>query len=397
MKKILYILAPNDRFNYGDLLFSKILSHYFKKYVDELVLCSTSDADLRDLGGDKVNSYQCLYHANPNNSNYLIVAGGESLFARWSTIMSYVDPKMDKLMRISMKIFRRRVTEYITTPLLDRFYRKLYHIRTRYPFSIGKNELPSFKCVIYNSLGASWLLNNSTILKNANNRAILESVDYISVRDCETQKALKIAGFDVPVMPDCAILMSKIFDEDFLVHHINPQLARAGIVEKEYVFFQANFGLEKEFKQDLIKLAKSLYIDKGKKVCLCPIGTALGHNDDVGLKDLALSLDNNIYFLIDRPSVWDIMWLIKNAYLYIGSSLHGVITSMSYGTPFIGHSVSKLYAYIEKWCNIPQSHFAPICEVQNIINRAIKDKVDISEQYNQIMQSFTSIANLLDD
>lgn len=35
--KRLYVLAPNDRFNYGDLLFPYVVENYFKDIADVLV------------------------------------------------------------------------------------------------------------------------------------------------------------------------------------------------------------------------------------------------------------------------------------------------------------------------------------------------------------------------
>lgn len=75
MKK-LYILAPNDRFNYGDLLFPHILKFYFKDIVDEIVFCSTTQSNLSDLGGIPTCSFQALYKTKDTDQNYLIVAGG---------------------------------------------------------------------------------------------------------------------------------------------------------------------------------------------------------------------------------------------------------------------------------------------------------------------------------
>jgi hypothetical protein len=391
--KVLYILAPNDRFNYGDLLFSKIISLYFRKYVDHIVMCSTSEADLTNVGGDKVYSYQILYNVNPDNENFLIVAGGESLFVSWATIMSYVNPKIDRYMTFSMKYFGRRITNYISNPIIDWFYKLKRRPKTRYPFTIGKNELNNFRCIIYNSLGASWLKYRPLFLKKKFNLNIVKSVDYISVRDGDTQAALQKVGIYVPIMPDCAILLSKYYNEDFLIKNVR-QVIENKIIKNSYIFFQVNLGLEKEHKEELVELAKEIYSKFNKKLCLCPIGTAMGHNDDIALRDIASYLDQNSYILVEKPTVWDIVWLIKNASLYIGSSLHGVITSMSYGTPFIGHSVLKLQAYINRWCDNPNLHYSSINGVFNIIEDALKDKVDISIQDKKIFESFNNMSKL---
>ena len=43
------------------------------------------------------------------------------------------------------------------------------------------------------------------------------------------------------------------------------------------------------------------------------------------------------------------MYLIANSKAYIGTSLHGAITSMSYAVPHVGLIVEKLDAYLHTW------------------------------------------------
>ena len=63
-KKRLYIYAPNDRFNYGDLLFPYVLRFYFRKYFDDIVYVSTSESDLSNLGGIPTVGYKALYETD---------------------------------------------------------------------------------------------------------------------------------------------------------------------------------------------------------------------------------------------------------------------------------------------------------------------------------------------
>ena len=78
-KKRLYILAPNDRFNYGDLLFPHVLTYYLKKNFDDVVYVSTSKSNLSDKGGIPTEPYSVLFNVDSAWENHLIVAGGESL------------------------------------------------------------------------------------------------------------------------------------------------------------------------------------------------------------------------------------------------------------------------------------------------------------------------------
>src|SRR5690606_17054773 len=83
-------------------------------------------------------------------------------------------------------------------------------------------------------------------------------------------------------------------------------------------------------------------------ICLCPIGKALNHDDQQALLAVQSILNcPSTYF--DAENIWDIMYLIANCKAYIGTSLHGAITSMSYEVPHVGLVAEKLDAYLSTW------------------------------------------------
>src|SRR5690606_28146794 len=85
------------------------------------------------------------------------------------------------------------------------------------------------------------------------------------------------------------------------------------------------------------------------EVILCPIGKAPGHEDDQMLKIIA-SFEPNFQY-ISPESVYDIMFLIANASLYVGTSLHGMITAQSFGVPFtcLNEKLAKVSSYLKTW------------------------------------------------
>lgn len=62
--RICVIIAPNDRYNYGDLLFSHVLKTKLGCYYNEFVDIATIDADLSVFGGHKVYSINNLSFAS---------------------------------------------------------------------------------------------------------------------------------------------------------------------------------------------------------------------------------------------------------------------------------------------------------------------------------------------
>ena len=363
-RKILYILAPNDRFNYGDLLFPYIIKHYLAGCVDEFICCSTTDSDLSARGGDKTRGLRILNRLNARNKNILVVAGGESLLVNWECILSYVFPLIDSVIRSSYKPIRKFFGN-ITYSLLP-YWLKLKGIKTSFPYTIGRNELRHLHMVLYNSVGGTEL---RSLPKG------LTSFFFTSSR--------------------YAILMSEIFDNVYL--DIRTTLTKDLFQDSPYVFFQINNGIA---SRDYIKVVKQLQeireITKCK-ICLCPIGTALGHEDDVALEVIYKQIDDKDVVLVKSPTIWDIMSLIKNARLYVGTSLHGVITAMSFGIPFVGVEVKKIRTYLETWT--PETSKLLFCKIDQISKRTITaleiGPVNADKQKGSVKNSFEKMRKMI--
>lgn len=381
-KKILYILAPNDRFNYGDLIFSHILKHYFEKYVDKIFFCSTTKSDLSKLGSIPTENYRLLYKAKPENDNYLIVAGGDSLGIGWPMIISFLDKNINYLNAVLYKLFPHRTA----LKIINMYIKFRYHTRTRFPFSIGKNELKNFNKVFYNSLGGSCLTEELLIQDEV--VKIFKSVDYISVRDNQTKQILEKYGINSTISADSAILMSKVFDSKTLKGRISKK--NSSLQNTKYVFFQINIRYAHDNEQNYANLLTKISMEYDVMICLCPIGTAPGHEDNVALKEIAKYMDPHIYILIEEPNIWDIMWLIKSSCLYIGTSLHGTITSISYEVPFVAHGPAKLKNYILTWGEEKGSLvFAEENKLYELITKQLENPIiiDNKKQFDNIQQS----------
>ena len=136
---------------------------------------------------------------------------------------------------------------------------------------------------------------------------------------------------------------------DFLKKRITSEVAE--YVEKhagKYVFAQINKKTTRGHEQVIAGGLDEIY-QKGKtEICLCPIGKALDHDDHEALQELG-SLMKSPYSYFDADNIWDIMYLIANAKCYVGTSLHGAITALSYAVPHVGLKVEKLGAYLDTW------------------------------------------------
>jgi polysaccharide pyruvyl transferase WcaK-like protein len=64
------------------------------------------------------------------------------------------------------------------------------------------------------------------------------------------------------------------------------------------------------------------------------------------------------------------MYVIKNAYTFFGTSLHGIITAMSFGVPHFGlnKSIKKLDSFLRDWSVAPFNQCYDAYEMSSLIS-----------------------------
>jgi polysaccharide pyruvyl transferase WcaK-like protein len=177
----------------------------------------------------------------------------------------------------------------------------------------------------------------------------------VSVRDLTTQQALLRLGIEAELSPDSAVVMSRAFERDGIEQQMRVslrerlQLMSAG----GYLAFQIGQpflrGREKRIAATLTAIAHAT----GLHIVLLAIGTATGHADQLALARVRAELPDggrDVLLLADG-NVWEIMGTIAGASLYIGTSLHGAITAMSFAVPRLAFTgeVRKLREYLQTW------------------------------------------------
>ena len=343
MEKIL-IIGAFDRYNYGDLLFPLIIEKQLNTYGKnfQYQYFGIVESDLSKEGGKPTQSLQAFYGhlSDPEDKASVIVAGGEALGVTWNSLYASLSAPFQKIHRHHV-----RLSKFID---LNKVAKKLLKGKTTLPFVFDKTDFPGLNKVILNSLGGSGLT-KALFDRYPFLQRKLQRADYLAVRDGLTVDNLQQNKVKAHLFPDSAILMSDFYPVDQLEKSVTPDVA--DYVQKNrgnYVFFQINkkttVGKEELIAEELNKI----YQNDETQICLCPIGKALNHDDHEALKAVQAKLRcPSVYF--DADNIWDIMYLIANAKAYIGTSLHGAITSMSYAVPHVGLVVEKLDAYLETW------------------------------------------------
>ncbi len=357
MTKVCF-LGATDRFNYGDLLFPLILKHKIEE-ADKRHLVSIENyaifaTDLSDIGAIPTKSIKSLYQecSTTNTPLFVIVIGGEVIGAQWGNILSYLDPNFKKFYDLTNFLFGK-YSFFLNTPAAQ----IILGGKGWFPFIISCNKFPKVSGVIYNAVGG--FRNTRTIKHFSTIIKAISSSTYCSFRDIGTYETMKTIAPQAKLSPDSAIIMSTIYSKEFL--------KQKTLVEKlpfdDYVFFQISKREADEFDIEYIinKLKDILFIHR-KNIVLCPIGTALGHEDHIPLQELykQLNLHTTNIYLASNPGLFDIMGLIAHSHLYIGSSLHGIITAMSYARPYVAiRNNKKISYYLKSWS------ISPLCKITN--------------------------------
>ena len=230
------------------------------------------------------------------------------------------------------------------------------------------------------------LLNDPKVIE------VLQNVDYLSLRDAQTSEMLNAKNIRNVVVPDSAILMSNVFTEESLLHNL--LINKNSFKSKEYLFFQTNLRFLN--LDSYVALIEKVINKYQMGVCLCPIGTAFGHSDDIALAKIysLLKCKDNV-LLVSSPNIYDIMWLIKHSALYVGTSLHGTITALSFGVPFVAHGPIKLKNYLKTWCRENQSLFTEEKDLEGAVVSQIEHRVVYPSlsQKQQVMKSIIHMQN----
>ncbi|GAA5221448.1 polysaccharide pyruvyl transferase family protein [Membranihabitans marinus] len=335
------IIGPYDRFNYGDLLFPKMIKYALEsQYPDKFQFnyFSIVDADYTEVGGVKTQNYHAFVNElNKSGHHNVIVAGGESIGANWDKLLGFINPLYFALLnKVTVRVFSSLGLA-----------KKILGGKSNFPFCINKSDFEGDITVAYNSVGGT------SIPEKCYPR--LSDSDYIAVRENITLSLLEEEGINHShLYPDSAIILSDVFSIDHLKSHIKVRTSIKKLTDQPYIFVQIGKHKHNNNVPQIVEQLNQLGKETNSTIVLCPIGTAPGHEDDKVLKIIAGQLSCS-YEFIDNPNVYEIILLIAQSRLYIGTSLHGIISAMSYGVPYIGLNPKqkKVLGYLKTWGKTP--------------------------------------------
>ncbi|WP_396195320.1 polysaccharide pyruvyl transferase family protein [Flavobacterium sp.] len=338
-KKIVHFLSASDRINYGDLLFPILFKSVLESRHPQAVFINYAvvKSDFSEFGALPTASYLSFQKQVKLLGGSVVVGGGEVFFTEWRTLYSYISP-------IYYRLLKNRYFKKLNAKI-DFAKIVLSNNKVAIPFCPSLDELENDNLNLFFSSVGGVFFGNKEKPKNIALVKTLKKSSLLSVRDQRSYDSMKLFGLDPKLVPDSAIIMSDIFSQESLYAKTDLK----NLKDKKYLFFQ--LGRYKS-PTDLIKFTtqlKSIGEKLNLEVVLCPIGLAPGHEDDIILHKI-YKLDAS-FLLVKPKNIYDIMFAISNASLYVGTSLHGLITAQSFGKPYVGlnKNLTKLDSYLKTW------------------------------------------------
>lgn len=396
MKKLV-LFGAFDRYNYGDNLMPVLFEMYLKKYRPEvlfefeIVYASISSSDLSGYCSPKSLAMNDVCKVLPEGSA-ILVAGGEVLCARNSTLFLHTLKSVP--LYLVFKFFYR-VLNKVDRSVFVKLTKVMYGTKWEFPYIVDKASIPGSVKVVYNTVGGGLeglnYKDKSVVVER------IVSSDYFSVRDSRVLQQLQ-SFRDVALSPDSACIMSDLIDDDFLMSRVD--LSRLNLPGKYYVFQASPYkvGASLDVVCEQIKL---IFRKTGIKTVLLPIGYATGHDDYSYLKKIKARVGEEAIIFNDN-TLWEIMLVIKRSVAFFGTSLHGVITALSYGVPHFGinKDTKKLQAFLSEWGVAPFNRCYRVDEMAALLDMVSQESaiglVDVAAHNAQLVRDNNSaIADVL--
>jgi polysaccharide pyruvyl transferase WcaK-like protein len=324
--------AASDRENYGDLLYPVIVRKMLESrgFTDAIRYYSFLDGPAPGSSGYTITCIQELLDANAALLSSLIIGGGDILRTDTVTLASHY--KYIYRQRIGHPILHWIGEKYLKRPtVVEKFLQRYMSYCAPGPFLLDTRDFPGIGSVYYCSCGAP--LDFSAEEKNRV-RDVMEDAAFLSVRDRQSREKLLAAGVTrvIHAVPDLIMTLSDYYDPATERSKGQLLLRRFGVdTGKKIVCFQCMPHAGEPMDEIVSQLSR--YRERaGVEIVLLPLGYC--HSDDRFLKRLSRESEG-VFRYIGVRSIFDMLSVLAASDLFIGTSMHGNITALSYGIPHL--------------------------------------------------------------
>jgi hypothetical protein len=301
-------------------------------------------SDLSAYGAIPSRGIGDLYK-DATDGDVVLLAGGENLAQTW-LVMHLT------LLNAAEAAKWKQYPRWLGASLVERLSRWRYRGRQPFPYILSPEQFVSGVRVMYNSMGG-WPLRSYPPPSQQAIAGSLVKASFISVRDRESASILRELdpSLSVHTAPDCVFLAADLLPREKLVGSVSPAVGKLLQDAGEYFCFQCNPRYGQTHRDELKRQLLALSAQSGLSILLTPIGRIHSFEDDVFLSALAAEMGDRVRVLPAEATIYDILYTLASARLFCGTSLHGVVTAMTYGVPFVPLLTEdpKLRNNLESW------------------------------------------------
>ncbi|MBV9927207.1 MAG: polysaccharide pyruvyl transferase family protein [Acidobacteria bacterium] len=330
--------------NYGDLLYPVVLRRILERRGARVRLLpySNLDGDAPLAAGFKTRALRELFDANRPQPRAVLVGGGDILRTDKELVAEHYrvaqDGRPGELLRTlgTTGLLQYLVRRRLPPPRASNFYAARFNDRWMSqpgpgPFLIDREDLPGAPPVCYLSCGVPHEFSTAERERVADT---FDKADFIYLRDEQSRAKLLRAGVHAPirVAPDLIVTLEDFFPRETEARRGRDILSRCGVdVTRPVLCFQCK--PHTGFSPEEVVGQLALYRERtGAEVALLPLGYC--HGDQLFLSEVAKKAEG-AFKLVGVGSVYDMLAVIAAGSIFVGTSMHGNITALSYGLPHL--------------------------------------------------------------
>jgi hypothetical protein len=324
-----FLLAACDRLNLGDLLFPIVTTAALRK-LDPSVQVECFGIVAQDLSkwGAIANLGLSDLYERTDRDTFILVAGGELLAQRWlATHLGLVDVgEAASLLDRELRVGREQA---------DCLSREALGGRAPLSFGLRSKDFPGSPKILYNSVGG-WPISSLTHREQTCLIEALRDASYVSVRDAESLRLIRGLApmLSTEYAPDCVFLLSHLFPLSELAVRCRSEVIRWIEGQHPYFCFQCNSEFGRDNKGAILTELRTIIRLTGWRLLLVPIGKITGYDDESFLSEPAIGIDG-AELLPSDATLWETAYALASAQAFAGTSLHGVVSAISYDVPAI--------------------------------------------------------------
>ena len=367
------LVGAFDRNNYGDVLMPIIMEKQIIKNLPNLNIefeyYGQSYSDMKDLCAKRTIPLNNIY-SNP--CDIVIVVGGQVLSALYTGM--YLN-----LQTSSTEIFKYKILNKFFKKYTEKKCKKKLKGKSIKPWILDKDDIKCKK-LIYNTVGGNVLegISDELIISK-----VVKKIDYISIREKDSFSILKKYKEDSLLYPDSIINLSSYMEENEIYGNVRKEIKEKVSNFGRYFVFQIKNNYGRLYINEIVKQIKDTIRKTSLKCILLPIGYAQGHEDHIILKKIYKLLDEDSCYMPYNNNIYETIYIIKNSKFFAGTSLHGIITAISYNIPniIVTTHLSKLNSFVKTW-NTTMIPNTPIEKISHNISNIMK-KYDESKEFTR--------------